>query len=242
MGSSEAADLMLFGPKEIDFSSNNLCNSAKVYTWYLCGVRFHITRDRWFNSGDYGRYVIHITEMSFSKSAFLSIGISTDEFEILNESDQIQKLKQTEYMKSCEDVKIILKSDTKTEEITCHSAILCLRSEYFSTLFNSGLSESNEKCITLYTSKEAIDPIIQYIYTSEMDKDIFASKNYEIILETYSKICEFQIEELKPIFQVFILEYLDEENLKLLNQSGILMQDDSFSKIALKFIVGHFNY
>lgn len=96
-------------------------------------------------------------------------------------------------MKSYEDVKVILKSDSKTEEIMCHSVILCL-SEYFSTLFNSGLSEPKEKRINLYISKEAIDPIIQYIYTSKMNKNIFVNKNFETILEIYSKICKFQIE------------------------------------------------
>jgi hypothetical protein len=125
-------------------------------------------------------------------------------------------------MKSYEDVKVILKSDSKTEEIMCHSVILCL-SEYFSTLFNSGLSEPKEKRINLYISKEAIDPIIQYIYTSKMNKNIFVNKNFETILEIYSKIYKFQVEELKPVLQVFILEYLDEDNLKLLKQSGILM-------------------
>jgi hypothetical protein len=141
--------------------------------------------------------------------------------------------------KTC-DIKLILNSGNRKIYIKCHSSHLCIKSPYFFNLLDSEFSESKSGKIDINCSEEAIIPILQYIYTGEIDKNFFVKENYEIILEMYSKVCEYQMEKVKGMVEVFILAFLDKDNVKLLLQSTILNRNDPFTMTAINFIAGYF--
>jgi hypothetical protein len=143
-------------------------------------------------------------------------------------------------MAKTSDIKLIVNSGNKKEEIKCHSNHLCIKSRYFINLLESGFAESKSGEIDINCSKEAIIPILQYIYTGEIDKNFFVNENYEFILEMYSKVCEYQMEKVKGMVEVFILAFLDKDNVKLLLQSTILNRDDPFTMTAINFIADYF--
>jgi hypothetical protein len=134
------------------------------------------------------------------------------------------------------DIKLIVNSGNRKIYIKCHSSHLCIKSPYFFNLLDSEFSESKSGKIDINCSEEAIIPILQYIYTGEIDKNFFVKENYEIILEMYSKVCEYQMEKVKDMVEVFILAFLDKDSLKLLLHSTILYRDDPFTVKAFSYI------
>ncbi|KXN74345.1 hypothetical protein CONCODRAFT_2550 [Conidiobolus coronatus NRRL 28638] len=159
---------------------------------------------------------------------------------ILTSSSNFNEIIQSKTMAKASDIKLIVNSGKTKENIKCHSSHLCIKSPYFFNLLESGFKESESAEIDIHCSKEAFIPILQYIYTGEIDKKFFTKENYEIMLEMYFKVCKYQMEKVKDMVEVFILAFLDELNLKLLLQSTILNQDDLFSKTAIKFISNYF--
>lgn len=138
------------------------------------------------------------------------------------------------------DIKLIVKSGNSIEKIKCHSSTLCIKCTYFYNLLESEFSEFHSGLINTHSSKEAIIPILEYIYIGEIDKRFFIESNYATILELYSKVCEYQMEKVKNIVEVFIIAFLNEENLKLLLQSTVLNRNDPFTMKAIKFIANFF--
>ncbi|KXN74346.1 hypothetical protein CONCODRAFT_67544 [Conidiobolus coronatus NRRL 28638] len=154
--------------------------------------------------------------------------------------NDFEKLIKSEIIAKTSDIKLIVNSGNNVEVIKCHSNILCIKSTYFYNLIESKFSESQSGEINTHCSKEAIIAILQYIYIGKIDKSFFIESNYETILEMYSKLCEYQMEKVKNVVEVFILAFLNEENLKLLLQSTILNRDDPFTMKAIKFIANYF--
>ncbi|KXN74349.1 hypothetical protein CONCODRAFT_67547 [Conidiobolus coronatus NRRL 28638] len=159
---------------------------------------------------------------------------------ILTTNTNFENLIQSKIMVKTSDIKLIVKSGEKIEAIKCHSNHLCIKSPYFFNLLESGFLESEIGEIETQCSKEAIIPILQYIYTGEIERGFFIKENYDTILEMYSKVCEYEMEKVKSIVEVFILAFLDQYNYKLLVQSTILNRDDPFSMKAMKFIANYF--
>ncbi|KXN74343.1 hypothetical protein CONCODRAFT_2548 [Conidiobolus coronatus NRRL 28638] len=75
----------------------------------------------------------------------------------------------------------------------------------------------------------------------KLTKTIFTKENYETILEMYFKVCEYQMEKVKDMVEVFILAFLNELNSNLLLQSTILNRDDPFTMKDIKLITTKFS-
>ena len=97
----------------------------------------------------------------------------------------------------------------KVEEtlIPCHRAVLAAASQYFHTMFTSGLEESSSDVIEIKSTNAAtLRIIIDYIYSSEID---ITTENVQNLVQ----VCDqFQFEGLKAACEWFMIRQVDPSN------------------------------
>lgn len=117
-----------------------------------------------------------------------------------------------------------------------HKVILAARSEYFRALLYGGLSETNQKEITLKVPREAFKIILKYIYTGKINLRTILTPQINLILDTLGLSNLFGYVELKEEISSFLKNSLCLNNVCNILDASRLYELNSLTSICYLFI------
>eukprot|EP01119_Soliformovum_irregulare_P014467 TRINITY_DN3957_c0_g1_i1.p1 TRINITY_DN3957_c0_g1~~TRINITY_DN3957_c0_g1_i1.p1 ORF type:complete len:700 (-),score=244.22 TRINITY_DN3957_c0_g1_i1:57-2156(-) len=98
--------------------------------------------------------------------------------------------------------------ETEGEIFRVHKGMICTRSAYFKSMFDSGLKEAQQEIVPLEISPAVLRMTLEYLYTddiSEMDG--------EFIIETYTTSHSYELDRMRCIVENVIGYSLDVDNV-----------------------------
>ncbi|TRY71260.1 hypothetical protein DNTS_006990, partial [Danionella cerebrum] len=123
------------------------------------------------------------------------------------------------------------------KEFHCHKCVLCARLEYFNSMFGSSWIEASScNALTLPTTSEVLQVILEYIYTDE-SPTIRECVNVEFVCNVLVIADQLLITRLKEICEVAITEKLTLKNSAELLEFSTVYNADQLKLSCLQFIV-----
>ena len=128
---------------------------------------------------------------------------------------------------------VILVADGR--EFTAHKIVLVACCPYFTAMFRSGMTETQENRVELkYVDPNALESVLQLIYTGKVG---LSARNVQSLL---SISCLFQLESLRDACASFIQRQLSPDNCLGIKDFAEMHNCTSLSRAAHVFALRHF--